>query len=79
MQNEKEKDLKELYKDPKKIEEQDIDYKNLELLKSFISETGSIIPARVSKLSSIAQRKLAKAIKRARFLALLPYCDLHFN
>lgn len=66
-------------KEIEKIDKKDINYKNIEVLKQFISETGSIIPARVSRLASNDQRKLSKAIKRARFLALLPYCDLHFN
>ncbi len=54
-----------------------IDYKDVELLKDFISETGKIIPARITGTSAGYQRQLADAIKRARFLALLPYTDLH--
>ena len=47
------------------------------LLKDFINENGKIIPARITGTSSGFQRQLSEAIKRARFLALLPYTDLH--
>ena len=50
-----------------------VDYKNTELLEKFINSHGRIIPARVSGLNAGQQRAMAKAIKRARFMALLPY------
>ena len=50
----------------------EIDYKDLETLKAFISETGKIVPARITGTNAFYQRQLATAIKRARFLALLP-------
>ena len=52
-------------------------YKNVDLLKRYITETRKIIPARVSHISASEQRELTKAIKIARFLALLPYTDSH--
>ncbi|MBM4189629.1 MAG: 30S ribosomal protein S18 [Betaproteobacteria bacterium] len=55
----------------------EIDYKGVEVLKEFIAENGKIQPARVSGTKSHYQRQLTTAIKRARFLALLPYTDLH--
>ena len=54
-----------------------IDYKDVEVLKDFVNETGKIIPARITGTSAHYQRQLSVAIKRARFLALLPYTDLH--
>jgi len=50
-----------------------IDYKDVKLLQRFISEKGKIVPARITAVSAKKQRKLSQAIKRARFLALLPY------
>ena len=50
-----------------------IDYKDVKLLQRYISERGKIVPARITAVSNKKQRELAKAIKRARFLALLPY------
>jgi small subunit ribosomal protein S18 len=50
-----------------------IDYKDVRLLQRYISERGKIVPSRISAVSSKKQRKLAQAIKRARFLGLLPY------
>ncbi|MGK2941224.1 MAG: 30S ribosomal protein S18 [Immundisolibacter sp.] len=55
----------------------DIDYKDLETLKQYISETGKIIPTRITGTSARYQRQLTRAIKRARFLSLLPYSDAH--
>ncbi|HAK51590.1 MAG TPA: 30S ribosomal protein S18 [Gammaproteobacteria bacterium] len=56
---------------------EEIDYKDLEMLKAYISETGKIVPSRITGTKARYQRQLAKAIKRARFLALLPYTDAH--
>ncbi|MBV8651406.1 MAG: 30S ribosomal protein S18 [Alphaproteobacteria bacterium] len=50
-----------------------IDYKDVKLLQRFISERGKIVPSRITAVSTKKQRELAQAIKRARFLALLPY------
>jgi len=54
-----------------------IDYKAIEILKDFINENGRIIPARITGTSAGYQRQLSTAIKRARFLALMPFTDLH--
>ncbi len=54
-----------------------IDYKNLQFLEQYIGETGKIIPSRVTGIPVKQQRQIASAIKHARFLALLPYCDAH--
>ncbi len=54
-----------------------IDYKDLATLKSYITETGKIIPSRNTGTKARYQRQLAEAIKLARYLALLPYTDLH--
>ena len=50
-----------------------VDYKNINLLKKFISEKGKMLPSRITSVSTKKQRELSKAVKRARFLALLPY------
>ncbi|NAZ35542.1 30S ribosomal protein S18 [Rubellimicrobium sp. CFH 75288] len=50
-----------------------IDYKDVRLLQRYISERGKIVPSRITAVGAKNQRKLAQAIKRARFLALLPY------
>ena len=55
----------------------EIDYKDLMILKGNITENGKIVPSRITGTSAKYQRQLATAIKRARFLALLPYCDSH--
>ena len=54
-----------------------IDYKDLATLKQYITETGKIVPSRITGTRSFYQRQLAVAIKRARYLALLPYTDQH--
>ena len=54
-----------------------IDYKDLATLKGYVTETGKIVPSRITGTKSFYQRQLAVAIKRARFLALLPYTDQH--
>ena len=58
---------------------QEIDYKDINLLKEYITETGKIMPARVTGTSAKYQRQLTRAIKRARHLALLPYTDSHYR
>ena len=55
----------------------EIDYKDIDVLKDFIQENGKIMPARITGTKSRYQRQLGTAIKRARYLALLPYTDLH--
>ena len=55
----------------------EIDYKDISVLKEFINENGKIIPARITGTKARYQRQLSVAINRARFLALLPYTDLH--
>jgi len=55
----------------------EIDYKDLNTLKAYITETGKIVPSRITGTSARYQRQLAKAIKRARAIALLPYSDAH--
>ncbi len=56
---------------------EEVDYKDIDTLKDFIAENGKIIPARLTGTRAIFQRQVATAIKRARFLALLPYTDQH--
>lgn len=55
----------------------EIDYKDLDTLNEYITETGKIVPSRITGTHAKYQRQLTTAIKRARFLALLPYCDAH--
>jgi len=54
-----------------------IDYKDVDLLQKFVTDTGKIVPSRITGTQAKFQRQLTSAIKRARFLALLPYCDAH--
>jgi small subunit ribosomal protein S18 len=54
-----------------------IDYKDLSTLKQYITETGKIVPSRITGTKAFYQRQLSAAIKRARYLALLPYTDQH--
>jgi small subunit ribosomal protein S18 len=54
-----------------------VDYKDINTLKGYITETGKIVPSRITGTKSRYQRQLSLAIKRARFLALLPYSDTH--
>ena len=58
-----------------KIEE--VDYKDVDILKDFITENSKIMPARITGTKAGYQRQLSVAVKRARFLALMPYTDLH--
>ena len=55
----------------------EIDYKDLNTLKAYVSETGKIVPSRITGTKARYQRQLATAIKRARYVALLPYTDGH--
>ena len=55
----------------------EIDYKDLNLLKAYVSESGKIVPSRITGTKAKYQRQLASAITRARYLALLPYTDTH--
>ncbi len=54
-----------------------IDYKNLDMLSEYVTETGKIVPSRITGTSAKYQRQLSTAIKHARFIALLPFCDAH--
>jgi small subunit ribosomal protein S18 len=55
----------------------DVDYKDVGVLRKFIMENGKIVPSRITGTKAAYQRKLAKAVKVARYLALLPFCDRH--
>ncbi|MDG2347961.1 MAG: 30S ribosomal protein S6 [Gammaproteobacteria bacterium] len=55
----------------------EVDYKSKRILKYYVMETGRIVPSRLTNTSMLMQRKIAKAVKLARFIALLPYCDRH--
>lgn len=54
-----------------------VDYKDVAMLKQFIGDNGKIIPSRITGTHARYQRQLSRAVKRARFLALLPYTDRH--
>ena len=54
-----------------------VDYKDLNSLRGYITESSKIVPSRITGTSARFQRQLATAIKRARYLALIPYCDQH--
>lgn len=56
---------------------EEIDYKDIETLKQYVTDTGKIVPSRITGTASNYQRQLSTAVKRARFLALLPYTDRH--
>ena len=58
-------------------EVKEIDYKDLDTLRNYVTETGKIVPSRITGTKANYQRQLALAVKRARFLALLPYTDKH--
>mgnify|MGYP000043448673 FL=1 len=55
----------------------EVDYKDVAILKDFITENGKLIPARITGTKARYQRQLSTAVKRARFLALLPFTDKH--
>ena len=55
----------------------EIDYKDIEMLKQYVSETGKIVPSRITGTKARYQRQLAKAVKRARYIALIPFTDGH--
>jgi len=55
----------------------EVDYKDVSILKDFITENGKLIPARITGTKARYQRQLSTAVKRARFLALLPFTDKH--
>jgi small subunit ribosomal protein S18 len=55
----------------------EIDYKDLETLRAYVTETGKIVPSRITGTKARYQRQLSTAVTRARFLALLPYTDKH--
>jgi len=57
----------------------EIDYKDLDTLKNYVTETGKIVPSRITGTKARYQRQLSTAIKRARFLSLLPYTDAHHH
>ena len=60
-----------------KIPKEFIDFKNFRFLRKYITETGKIVPSRITGVKNIYQHMLAREIKYARYLALIPYCDRH--
>ncbi|QCI16782.1 30S ribosomal protein S18 [Buchnera aphidicola (Aphis craccivora)] len=56
---------------------QEIDYKDISMLKNYITENGKIVPSRITGTRAKYQRQLSRAIKKARYLALIPYTDQH--
>lgn len=68
---------KQCYFTANKIDE--VDYKDVGLLRKFIMENGKIVPSRITGTKARYQRKLSEAVKRARLIAILPYCDKHPN
>ena len=54
-----------------------IDYKDLDVLKEYVMESGRIVPSRITGTGARYQRQLSRAIKLARYLSLIPYCDMH--
>jgi small subunit ribosomal protein S18 len=57
---------------------EEIDYKDLKTLMKYVTETGKMVPSRITGVSAKYQRMLARSIKQARYIALLPYCDQHY-
>ena len=55
----------------------EVDYKDLQTLMKFVTEVGKMVPRRITGVGAKSQRRLTHAIKLARYLALLPYCDSH--
>lgn len=55
----------------------EIDYKDLNVLKAYVSESGKVVPSRITGTKARYQRQLTRAVKLARYLALLPYTDRH--
>ena len=61
----------------KSVKGAEIDYKDLDVIKEYVMESGRIVPSRITGMSARYQRQLARAVKLARYLALIPYCDNH--
>ena len=55
----------------------EIDYKDVDTLKDYVMESGRLVPSRITGTKARYQRQLSEAVKLARFVALLPYCDMH--